>query len=93
MWMTFQLKVITLASLLVFSGLMELKIFAQETDNKKGWVSPLTKIQFLKIPAGSFLMVSNNGKILRDKEIKESGVSLNTTMKTRPASLETWKAI
>ena len=38
-------------------------------------------------------MGSNNGKILRDKEIKESGVSLNTTMKTRPASLETWKAI
>ena len=59
--MTFQLKVIILASLLVFSGLMELKIFAQETDNKKGWVSPLTKIQFLKIPAGCFQMGSNQG--------------------------------
>ena len=33
------------------------------------------------------------GKILRNKEVKESGVSLNTTTKTRPASLETWKAI
>ena len=59
--MTFQLKVIILASLLVFSGLMELKVFAQETDNKKGWISPLTKIQFLKIPAGCFLMGSNKG--------------------------------
>ena len=57
--MTFQLKVIILASLLVFSGLMELKVSAKEENNKEGWVSPLTKIQFLKIPAGCFLMGSN----------------------------------
>ena len=59
--MTFKPKAIILASLLVFSGLMELKVSAKETDNKEGWVSPLTKIQFLKIPAGCFLMGSNNG--------------------------------
>ena len=59
--MAFKLKVIILASLLVFSGLMELKISAKEANNKEGWVSPLTKIQFLKIPAGCFLMGSNKG--------------------------------
>jgi len=34
-----------------------------------------------------------SGKILRDKEVRKYGVSLNTTMKTKSASLETWKTI
>jgi hypothetical protein len=33
-----------------------------------------------------------SGKILRDKEVRKYGVSLNT-MQTKSASLETWKAI
>ena len=69
--MSFKLKHVVLVGLILFSEVIAPKIHAKELKIKE-WVSPSTKIKFLKIPAGCFLMGSNNGKILRDKEIIES---------------------
>lgn len=57
--MGFQLKLII--SLFVLSAGAPAKSFAQEVNVQEVWVSPSTQIQFIKIPAGCFLMGSNKG--------------------------------
>ncbi len=59
--MRFKQKLKFLAGLLVLSGGMAPIISAQEAPIEKVWVSPSTQMEFIKIPAGCFLMGSNKG--------------------------------
>ena len=58
--MSFKLKHLVLVSLILFLEAIVPNIHAKELKTKE-WVSPSTKIKFLKIPAGCFQMGSNQG--------------------------------